>query len=136
MYTLYTLYSIQCILTKCTVYTFHNTQCILGNSMVSVFTVYSMKSLYTVYSNQCIHCIQYCISVNCIQYSVCTRRYGPTSSSCGELQLSAEAKKELLCCFGPFFGNFWCSVVTLVTFSNNLRNFERNLKKLKYSKKS
>ena len=110
VYTLYTLYSIQCILTKCTVYTVHNTQCILGNSMVSVFTVYSMKSLYTVYSNQCIHCIQYCISVNCIQYSVCTRRYGPlrgpTSSSCGELQLSAEAKKELFMLFWPIFWQF------------------------------
>ena len=68
-----------------------------------------------------------------------TRRYGPlrgpTSSSCGGLQPSAEAlfalwaKKELIILFWPIFGNFWCPVVTLVTFSSNLRNFERNPKK-------
>ena len=44
---------------------------------------------------------------------------GPTSSSCG----------------GPNFGNFWCPVVTLVTFSSNIGNFERNPKKTKKSKK-
>ena len=32
--------------------------------------------------------------------------------------------------FWPIFDNFWCSVVTLVTFSSNLSNFERKPKKL------
>ena len=31
--------------------------------------------------------------------------------------------------FGPIFGDFWCPVVTVVTFSSNLSNFERNQKK-------
>ena len=30
--------------------------------------------------------------------------------------------------FWPIFENFWCPVVTLVTFSSNLRNFEWNPK--------
>ena len=33
--------------------------------------------------------------------------------------------------FWPLFGNFWCPVVTLVTFSSNLSNFERNTQKPK-----
>ena len=42
----------------------------------------------------------------------------------------AGKKNSLLCCFGPFFVcNFWCPVVTLVTFSSNLSNFEMNNKK-------
>ena len=67
-----------------------------------------------------------------------TRRYGPlrgpTSSSCGGLRPSAEAffalwaKKEIIMLFWPSFGHFWCPVVTLVTFSSNLSNFERNPK--------
>ena len=33
--------------------------------------------------------------------------------------------------FWPMFGNFWCSVVTLVTFiSSNISNFEKTLKKI------
>ena len=31
--------------------------------------------------------------------------------------------------FWTIFGNFWCPVVNLVTFSSNLCNFERNPKK-------
>ena len=68
-----------------------------------------------------------------------TKRYGPlrgpTSSSCGGLRPSAEAffalraKKELIMLFWPIFGDFWCPVVTVVTFSSNLSNFERNPKK-------
>ena len=38
----------------------------------------------------------------------------------------AEAKKELNILFLLIFDNFWCPVVTLVTFSSNLSNFERN----------
>ena len=30
--------------------------------------------------------------------------------------------------FWLIFGNFWCPVVTLVTFSRNISNFERNRK--------
>ena len=40
------------------------------------------------------------------------------------------AKKELFMPFWPIFGNFWCPVVTLVTFSSNLSNFEKNTKNL------
>ena len=38
-------------------------------------------------------------------------------------------KKIFLCCFCPFFGDFWCPVVAMESFSSNLRNFERNKKK-------
>ena len=34
----------------------------------------------------------------------------------------------------PIFGNFWCPVVILVTFSSNLSNFEMNFKKIKKTK--
>ena len=76
---------------------------------------------------------------------ITTRRYGPlrgpTSSSCGGLRPSAEAffalraKKGLILLFCPIFGDFWCPVVTLVTFSSNLSNFERNPKNLKKNTK-
>ena len=36
----------------------------------------------------------------------------------------------------PIFDNFWCPVVTMVTFSSNLSNFERNQIKTKKSKKN
>ena len=32
----------------------------------------------------------------------------------------------LIMLFWPIFGNFWCPVVTLVTFSSNLSTFKRN----------
>ena len=70
-----------------------------------------------------------------------TRRNGPlrglTFSSCGGLWPSAQAflalrtKKDLIMLFWPIFGNFWCPVVTLVTFSSNFGNFERNPEKNK-----
>ena len=44
-------------------------------------------------------------------------------------------KKELFMLFCPIFGDFWCSVVTVVTFSSNLNNFERNQKNPRKSKK-
>ena len=75
-----------------------------------------------------------------------TRRYrplrGPTSSSCGGLWpsttafLALRAKKELIMRFCPIFGNLWCPVVTLVTFSSSLSNFERNSKNQKKSHKN
>ena len=40
--------------------------------------------------------------------------------------------KGLICCFVPILGHFWCSVVTLVIFRNNLSN--KNPKKSKKSK--
>ena len=40
-------------------------------------------------------------------------------------------KKTFFMLFWPIFGNFWCPVVTMVTFSSNLINFERNQKKRK-----
>ena len=64
-----------------------------------------------------------------------TRRYGPlrgpTSSSFGGLRPSA----DLFMLFWPIFRDFWCSVVTVVTFSSNFSNFERNKKSEKNPKK-
>ena len=70
-----------------------------------------------------------------------TRRYsplcGPTSSSCGGLWPSAEAffllraKKKLFTLFLLILGYFWCLVVTSVTFSSTLSNFENYPKNLK-----
>ena len=60
---------------------------------------------------------------------------GPSSSSCGGLWPSAKAfvalwaKKGLFMLFLPILGYFRCSVVTSVTFSSNLNNFEKNPKK-------
>ena len=45
------------------------------------------------------------------------------------------AKIKLIMLFWPFSVNFWCPVVTLVTFSSGLSNFERNCKKTNKSKK-
>ena len=45
------------------------------------------------------------------------------------------AKKEINMLFWTIFGNFWCPVVTLVTISSNISNFERNSKNQKYPKK-
>ena len=36
------------------------------------------------------------------------------------------AAKELLTLFMLILGNFWCSVVSSVTFSSNLSDFEKN----------
>ena len=38
-------------------------------------------------------------------------------------------KKSPIILFWPILRHFWGSVVPLVTFSNNLNNFERNLRK-------
>ena len=38
--------------------------------------------------------------------------------------------------FQPISGNFWCTVVTLVIFSSNLSNFEKNPKNQKKFQKS
>ena len=43
-------------------------------------------------------------------------------------------KKELIILFWTIFVNFWCPVITLVTVSSNLSNFERNPKKKKIQK--
>ena len=77
-----------------------------------------------------------------------TRRYGPlrgpTSSSSGGLKTLSEAffalwakKKELIMLFWPYFGNFWCPVVTVVTFSSNLIivTLKEITKNRKYKKK-
>ena len=48
-----------------------------------------------------------------------------------EAFFALQAKKELIMRFWAIFGNFWCLVVTLVIFSSNLCNFERNPKKPK-----
>ena len=43
--------------------------------------------------------------------------------------LALRANKGLILLFWPIFRNFLCPVVTLVTFSSNLSNFERYPKK-------
>ena len=43
-------------------------------------------------------------------------------------------KKELFMLFVLILGHFWCSVVTSVSFSSSLSNFENNPKNLKKSK--
>ena len=82
-------------------------------------------------SASCNSLLVYVLQVVGISPVIYTRRYSPlrglTSSSCGGLRPSAEAffalraKKELIILFWPIFGNFWCPVVTVVTFSSNLR---------------
>ena len=39
------------------------------------------------------------------------------------------AQKELFMDFVPILGHFWCSVVTYVTFSSNLKNIFKKSKK-------
>ena len=51
------------------------------------------------------------------------------------LFLALRAKKELFMLFWPIFGDFWCPLVTVVTFSSNLSNFERNQNNFKIQKK-
>ena len=41
-------------------------------------------------------------------------------------------KKGLIMLTWPILGHFCCSVVTLVTFSGNLNNYEKNSKKIIY----
>ena len=76
-----------------------------------------------------------------------TRRYGPlhgpTSSSCGGLRPLAKVfvalpagKKRAYFAVLPIFGHFWCSLVTLITFSSNLSTFEKNPKSTKKIQKN
>ena len=68
-----------------------------------------------------------------------TRRYGPlhgpSSCSCGGLQspsvafFALWAQKGLIMLVWPIIGHFWYPVVTLVTFSWTLSNYERSCKK-------
>ena len=44
-------------------------------------------------------------------------------------------KRALIMLFWPIFDNFWGPLVTLVTFSSNISNFERNSKKPKKMQK-
>ena len=84
------------------------------------------------------------LAVICVPFKY-TRRYsllrGLTSSSCKGLRPPAEAffalraKKELYMLFWLTLGHFWCSVVTSVTFSSNLSNFEKIQKIQEKSKK-
>ena len=41
----------------------------------------------------------------------------------------AGKKRELITLFWPIFGNFWCPVVSLVTFSSNIREMCKKKKK-------
>ena len=65
-----------------------------------------------------------------------------TSSSCGGLRPPPEAfsalraKKELFMLIWLTLGRFWCSVVTSVTFSSNLSNFDKNPKNPKTTPKN
>ena len=64
------------------------------------------------------------------------RRYGPlrepTSSSCGGLGPLAEALFALWAKtsrFGPLYAIFLRTVITIVTFSSNLRNLREEIQK-------
>ena len=86
--------------------------------------------------NNCVMSLFYCQSRLCNHFHPFynTRRYGPlrgpTFSSCKGLRprffLPFGQQKELIMLFLPIFGNFLCPVVTLVTFSSNISNFQRN----------
>ena len=78
------------------------------------------------------------------QILIVTRRYGllcgPTSSSCRglwpRLRLNCPlGKKEPIMLVLPIIGHFWCSVVTLVTFTRNLTNFFKKSKNIQRSSK-
>ena len=84
--------------------------------------------------------VRVCISLN-INDITHTRRYGPlrgpTSSSCGLLRPLAEAFFALRAKKGLFYAvlaHFWCPVVTMVTFSSNISNNEKQKKNPKISK--
>ena len=103
-------------------------------------------NLSDMYGSFFVNCGSLTLIMPFVWYVIFTRRYdplrGPTSSSCGGLQPLAKAffalsaKKELSMMFWPILGDFWCPVVTVVTFSNNLSNFERTKKQKKNPKKS
>ena len=68
-----------------------------------------------------------------------TARYGGSGGGLWpstEALFALQAKKEFNMLFWPILGDFWCPVVTLVTFTSNISNFERNPKKTKKSKKN
>ena len=72
-------------------------------------------------------------SIYCLWFMILWR-LEDTARYMGLLQAPAEGFGRgflLIMLFWPIFGNFWCPVVTLVTFSSNLSNFETNSKKLK-----
>ena len=95
------------------------------------------------YSETYGHCIFFSLYFFSLSKLEGTARYaGFTSRSCGGLPPPAgaffalRAKIELFMMFWLTLGHFWCSVVTSVTLSSNLSNFEKNLKKIpKQSKK-
>ena len=77
-----------------------------------------------------------------LSYINTTRKYSPlrglSSSSCGGLWPGLFwpfGQKRLIMLFWPILGHFWCSVVTLGTFSSNLNNLFLNPKKSKKSQK-
>ena len=63
---------------------------------------------------------------------------GFTSSSCGGLRPRGETgqNKSFFLMFCLTLGQFWCSVLTSVTFSSALRNFQKNPKNPKKSQKN
>ena len=64
-----------------------------------------------------------------------TARYAGLLLAPAEAFFALWAKKKHIMLFWLILGNFWCPVVTLVTFISNHSNFERNSKKTKKSKK-
>ena len=49
-----------------------------------------------------------------------------TAKKSKNLKILKFPKNKLIMLLRFIFGNYWCPVVTLVTFSSNLSNFERN----------
>ena len=70
-----------------------------------------------------------------IREQVCYQQEEDTARYAGLLLAPAEGfdrgsfcpskKKKLIMLFWFILGHFWCSVVTLVTFSSNLNNFKK-----------
>ena len=75
------------------------------------------------------HCRRKHLNISAVIY---TRRYGPLSgpisraSAFGRGFFCPLGKKVFSLLFWPIFGNFGFPVVTLVTFSRSLSNFEKN----------
>ena len=65
------------------------------------------------------------------RYSLLRLLLAPADGFCllFRLFLALWANKELFMLFLLILSNFWCSVVTSVTFSSNLSNFEKNPRK-------
>ena len=73
----------------------------------------------------------FCFFINELENTTCHAGLllTPTEGLAGFFLPFWQKKRELIMLFWHIFGDFWCLVVTLVTFSSNFSNIERNPKK-------